>query len=179
MAYGVSTLAVASYHCIMCILAMSICIEPGRWESHITILECSRARSVRKLYDYSGVLLWIMSPLPGRDRTSTASYIARGGVQCSCIPCWVWRQWTCICIVFALFWGLLVLKFYVGMKWRWGVLFFITRSITLFICGGVLFIVYHGHYMFMGISLDKYSYHEPLFIMTCILLWLNQCLIKQ
>ena len=35
------------------------------------------ARSVRKLYDYSGVLLWIMSPLAGRDRTGTASYVAR------------------------------------------------------------------------------------------------------
>jgi hypothetical protein len=26
--------------------------------------------------------------------------------------------------------------------------------------------------------LDKYSYHAPLFIMTCILLWLHHCLIK-
>jgi hypothetical protein len=34
---------------------------------------------VRKLYDYSGVLLWIMSPLAGHDRTGIASYIARGG----------------------------------------------------------------------------------------------------
>ena len=45
--------------------------------------------------------LW-MSPSYGRDRTGTASYVARGGVRCSFIPCWVWRQWTChmhyICI---------------------------------------------------------------------------------
>jgi len=43
-----------------------------------------------------------MSPSYGRDRTGTASYVARGGVRCSFIPCWVWRQWTChmhyICI---------------------------------------------------------------------------------
>ena len=31
--------------------------------------------------------------------------------------------------------------------------FFITRGIILFICGGVLFIVYHGLYFFMGILL--------------------------
>jgi len=50
------------------------------------------------------------------------------------------------------------------------ILFIYMRSIVLFISGYRLFIVYHGHYMFMGISLDKYYYHEPLFIMTCILL---------
>ena len=49
---------------------------------------------VRKLYDYSGELLWIMSPLTSRNRTGTASYVARGGVRCNFIPCWVWRQWT-------------------------------------------------------------------------------------
>ena len=32
-----SILEVASYHCIMCFLVMSMCIELGRWESHITI----------------------------------------------------------------------------------------------------------------------------------------------
>jgi hypothetical protein len=35
-----------------------------------------RARSVRKSYDYSGVLLWIMSLTYGHDRTGTTSYIA-------------------------------------------------------------------------------------------------------
>jgi len=103
MTYVATTLAVASYHCIMCILVLSICIEPGRWESHITILECSWARSVRKLYDYSRVLLWIMSPLASHDRTGKTPYVAQGGVRCSFIPYWVWRQWTCICIAFALF----------------------------------------------------------------------------
>ena len=43
-----------------------------------------------------------MSLSYGRDRTGTASYVARGGVQCSFISYWVWRQWTChmhyICI---------------------------------------------------------------------------------
>ena len=125
MAYGVSTLAVASYHCIMCILAMSICIEPDQWESHITIPECYWAKSVRKLYDYSGVLLWIMSPLAGRDRTDTASYVARGGVRCNFIPCWVWRQWTCICIAFAPFEVYsYILSINVGIKWICGVLFY-------------------------------------------------------
>ena len=103
MADEVSILVVASYHCIMSIVVISICIEPCRWESHITIPECSRARSVRKLYDYSEVLLWIMSLTYGHDRIGTASYVALGGVRCSFIPCWVWRQWTCICIAFVLF----------------------------------------------------------------------------
>jgi hypothetical protein len=93
---------------------ISIYIHP---KMYITILECSWARSARKLYDYSGVLLWIMSLTYGHNRTGTALYVARGGVQCSFIPCWVWRQWTwymhCICTL----WGLLELKFYVVMKW--------------------------------------------------------------
>jgi hypothetical protein len=61
-----------------------------------------RAKSVRNLYDYSGVLLWIMSLTYGHDRTGTTLYVA-WGVRYSFIPCWVWKQWTCICIAFALF----------------------------------------------------------------------------
>jgi hypothetical protein len=60
--------------------SMSICIKPGWWESNVTFPKCSWARLVRKLYDYFGVLLWIMSLTYGHDRTGTASYIARGGV---------------------------------------------------------------------------------------------------
>jgi hypothetical protein len=52
-----------------------------------------------------------------------------------------------------------VLKFYFGMKKICGVLF--------------LFIVYYAHYMFMENLLEKYSYHEPLFI-----IYLNQCLMN-
>jgi hypothetical protein len=174
----VSMLAVASYHCIMCILVMSIRIELGRWESHITILECSWARSVRKLYDYSGVLLWIMSPLAGRDRTGTALYVARGGVRCSFIPCWVWRQWTCICI------ALHSLRFVYIEVLCWhevemrSTIFIYMRSIILFIWGYYLFIVYQAQYMFMEISMDKYSYHEPLFSLTRTLLYWNWCLMN-
>jgi hypothetical protein len=131
MTYVVSILAVASYYCIMFILVMSIWLEPGRWENHITILECSWVRSVRKLYNYYRVLLWIMSLTYGHDRTSIASYFARGG-----IPYWysivlcsrrdtmqlqtllgmeaVDMHMHYICTL----WGLLVLIFYVGMKWR-------------------------------------------------------------
>jgi len=58
------------------------------WNMHV-----HWARSVRKLYDYTGVLLWIMSPLAGRDRTGTALYVARWEIACSFIPCWVWRKW--------------------------------------------------------------------------------------
>ena len=117
-----SMLAVASYHCIRCILVMSICIEPGPWESHISILECSWARSVWMLYNYSRVLLWIMSLLVGCDHTDTTSYVARGGVRYSFVPCWVWRQWTCICI------ALHSLRFiYIEVpywhNWIWGALF--------------------------------------------------------
>jgi hypothetical protein len=115
LADEVSILVVASYHCIMSILVLSICIEPSLWESHITISERFRARSVRKLYNYSRVLLWIMSPLAGCDRTGTTLYVARGGVWCSFIPCWVWRQWTCICIAFALF----EVYFYWGFMLAW------------------------------------------------------------
>ena len=39
------------------------------------------------------------------------------------------------------------------------IVFIYMRSIVLFICGYRLFIVYDAHYMFMEISLDKYSYH--------------------
>ena len=38
------------------------------------------------------------------------------------------------------------------------------RSIVLFICGGGLFIIYNGLYFLIEITLDKYSYHKPLFI---------------
>jgi hypothetical protein len=141
MTYVVSILAVASSYCIMCILVMSIRIQPGRWESHITILECSWARSVRKLYDYSGVLLWFMSLTYGHDHTGTASYVARGGVRCSFVPCWVWRQWTCMCIAFAHF----------EVYWYWCSMLpwsgdeeyycLIMRSITLFIHWDGLFII--------------------------------------
>ena len=158
------------YSCNCIILlhhVMSICIEPSRWESHITIPESSWARLVGKLYDYSGVLLWIMSPLAGHDRTGTTLYVARGGVRCSIIPCWVWRQWTCICIAF----GLFGVYLYRGFMLAWSgyeeycfiymsnIVFIYMRSIVLFICGYRLFIVYDAHYMFMEISLDKYSYH--------------------
>jgi hypothetical protein len=138
-------LAVASYYYIRCILVMSMCIEPGLWESHISILECSWARSVWKLYDYSEVILWIMSPLAGRDYTGTTSYIVRGEVRCSFIPCWVWRQWTCICIAFASL-SLWVLKFYVGLKVD-------LMSIVSFIRGDGLFTIYHVLY-FIKILLD-------------------------
>ena len=73
-----------------------------------------RARSVRKSYNYSGVLLWIMSPLTSRDRTGTTSYVARGRVRCSFIPCWVWRQWTwhMHCIVIYLCHGSVFLRLF-------------------------------------------------------------------
>ena len=119
-----SMLAVASYHCIRCILVMSICIESGPWESHISTLECCWARSVWKLYDYSRVLLRIMSPLDGRDRTDTTSYVARGGVRYSFVPCWVWRQWTYIRIAFALFEVYLYWSFMLAWRWIWWVLFY-------------------------------------------------------
>jgi hypothetical protein len=51
------------------------------------------------------------------------------------------------------------------------IVFIYMRIIILFIYGYSLFIVYHAHYMFMEISMDKYYYHEPLFSMTCILLY--------
>ena len=38
------------------------------------------------------------------------------------------------------------------------------RRIVLFVCGRGLLIIYDALYFFTGISLDKYSYHEPLFI---------------
>ena len=38
------------------------------------------------------------------------------------------------------------------------------RSIVLFICGGGLFIIYNALYFLIEITLDKYTYHEPLFI---------------
>jgi hypothetical protein len=52
------------------------------------------------------------------------------------------------------------------------------RSIVLFICGGGLFVVYNALYFFRDILVDKYPYHEPLFIMTCILLCLILCLMN-
>jgi hypothetical protein len=111
------------------------------------------ARSVRKLYDYSGVLLWIMSLTYGHDCTGTTSYVARGGVRCSSIPCWVCRQETCICIAFALF--------VVYMSWifcwhevEMRSIVFIMRRINLIIYGGGLFMVYRTLYFFMEILLD-------------------------
>ena len=162
MADEVSILAVASYHCIMSIVVISICIEPCRWESHITIPECSRARSVKKLYDYSGVLLWIMSPLAGRNRTGTASYVARGGVWCSFIPCWVWRQWTWICI------ALRSLRFiYIEVlcwhKWIWGSLFLFIWVLLFYSYVDIIYLLYIMFITCMKISMERYSNHEPLF----------------
>jgi hypothetical protein len=102
MTYVVSILVVASYYGIICILVMSICIEPGRWESHITISECSWARSVRKLYDYSGVLLWIMSLTYGQDRTGTHRTLPEEG-------CDVKVDMHCICTFEVLsYWSLML-----------------------------------------------------------------------
>jgi hypothetical protein len=183
MAYVESNLAVASYYCIMCILVMSICIEPGWWESHITILECSWAWSVRKLNDYSRVLLWIMLLTYDHDHTGTASYVARGGVRCSFIPCWVWRQWTCICIAFALFEVLCWNE--VGYEED---CFYYMRSNVSFIRWGVLSYSYaevvHLFYILSLVSLWKFCWiynfimNLLFIIMTSILLWLNWCLIK-
>jgi hypothetical protein len=55
----------------------------------------------------------------------------------------------------------------------WSIIFIHLRSIVLFICGYHLIIVYYAHYMFMENLLEKYSYHEPLFI-----IYLNQCLMN-
>ena len=44
------------------------------------------------------------------------------------------------------------------------ILFISMRSIVLFIYGDGLFIIYNALYFFMEFSLDKYYYHEPLFI---------------
>jgi hypothetical protein len=111
MTYVVSILAVASYYGIMSILVMSICIEPGQWESH----------------KYSGVLLsqvgekviWLFwSALVDYviDLWSWpywyASYVAQGGVRCKSGHA-----------LHLHFWGSIVLKPYVGMKWIWGVFF--------------------------------------------------------
>jgi hypothetical protein len=172
MTYVVSILAVASYYCIMFILVMSIWLEPGRWENHITILECSWVRSVRKLYNYYRVLLWIMSLTYGHDRTSIASYFARGGIRCSFKPCWVWRQWTCICITFALFevyW-----YWYFMLAWSEDKIIAFIMSITLFVCGGGLFIVYHVVYFFMKILLDML--HNVYFLCQCH--WINKLFIS-
>ena len=46
----------------------------------------------------------------------------------------------------------------------WSILFIYMRRIVLFVCGRGLLIIYDALYFFTGISLDKYSYHEPLFI---------------
>jgi len=44
------------------------------------------------------------------------------------------------------------------------IIFIYMRSIVLFICGGGLFIIYNALYFLIEITLDKYSYYEPLFI---------------
>ena len=151
MTYVLSIIEVASSYCIMCILVISICVELCRWESHITIPKCSWPKSMRKLYDYSGVFLWIIRWPVVRP--------SRG-----------------------------VLKFYVGMKWKWGALFlFIWGALFLFIWG-VLFYSYvdvvYLVYIMSLTSLWKFCWisnfiKNLLFIiMTGILLWLNRCLIK-
>ena len=110
------------------------------------------SRSVRKSYNYFRVLLWIMSLTYGHDCTGIASYVARGGVRCNFIPCWVWRQWTCICIAFALF--EVYLYWYFMLAWSEDDGYCFYYEYTLFVCGGGLFIVYHAVYFFMEILLD-------------------------
>jgi len=160
--------------CIMSILVMSICIEPGRWESHITIPECSRARSVKKLYDYSGVLLWIMSPLAGRNRTGTASYVARGGVRCSFIPCWVWRQWTCICIALHSL-RFIYIEVLCWQKWIWGALFLFIWGVLLYSYVEVVYLLH-----IMPFTLWKFYWISciRLFTSLCQCHWINKLIIS-
>jgi hypothetical protein len=56
----------------------------------------------------------------------------------------------CICTLR----GLFVSKFFVGMKWIRGVLFYLYEEYLLFILGGGLFIVYHVLNFFMEFLLD-------------------------
>ena len=188
MADEVSILVVTLYHCIMSIFVMSICIEIGRWESHITIPECSWGRSVRKLYDYSGVLLWIMSPLAGRNRTGTTSYVARGGVRCNFIPCWYGDRGHAYALHLHCFKVMCIeVLCYHEVDMR-RIISIYMRSIVSFIIRGVLsnscMEVVHLFYIMSLFSLWKLCWINNLImnllcvIITCILLWLNWCLIK-
>jgi len=105
-----------------------------------------------------------MSLTYGHHRTGTASYVARGGVWCNFIPCWVWRQWTCICIAFALFenyWNWSFMLPWIGDKEYSFYLYEEYCSIHLW---WWFIIMYNVLYFLIEITLDKYSYYEPLFI---------------
>jgi hypothetical protein len=179
----VSILTVASYYFIMYILVMSICIEPGRWESHITILECSWARSVRKLYDYSRVLLWIMSLTYGHDYTGTHRTLLKEG-------CDVKVDMHCICTFEVhLYWSFMLAwsgyeehSFHLyeeySFHYKRSILFIYMRSIVFFIFGYRLLL-----YIMVITCLWKFHWINILIMNLYLfwhvfLLWLNHCLIK-
>jgi len=129
--YVVSIIAVASYYCNMCIHDMSICIEPSRWKSHITISECSWVRLVRKLYDYSGVLAtcWLRP-----YRYSIVRCSRRGTMQLHTLlgTETVDMYMHCICTLWDLFCIEVLCWHKVDMR---SIVFIYIRSIVLFICG--------------------------------------------
>jgi hypothetical protein len=81
----------------------------------------------------------------------------------------------CICT----FWGLFVSRFYVGMKWIWGVLYLFRWGVLFYSYVGVVYLLY----IMTLTSLWKFCWINNLItyllfiIMTCTLLWLNWCLI--
>ena len=160
-------------------LSWAYAFDLGQWENHLTVPECSWARSVRKLNDYSGVLLWIMSLTYGHDRTSTASYVARVGYEGSGHAYALHLHCLKFIYIEVLCWNEMDMRRIVSIY---------MRSIVSFIIWGVLSYSYvevvHLFYIMSLISLWKFCWINNLImnllfiIMTSILLWLNWCLIK-
>jgi hypothetical protein len=101
-------------------------LSPGRWESYMTIPECS-CGLCRRLLAATVPVQHCTLPEEGYD---VASYLVGygGSGHAYALHCTLW--------------GLFILKFYVGIKWIWGALFLFIWGVLFYSYGDIVYLLY-------------------------------------